>query len=852
MKVLFAVNNEKISESIVKRYQKNYKEIISSKNVYYFNAIIKELQKDKSYDRIVISEDLEPFSSEDHESIDKFIFDKLDKISDEAYSTIGNDIPIILICEDRRRRPEPILVKIFGIGVYNAIIGQDRSIDNVCELLNKPRSKKEAKRYYKIDSESVEYKPENEGDVSEDEIQNILSHYKRLGKNEEKYVKSFESIASQYNEEQLRLIITFLPNDVINVLERSSSKYRQLMGLNPRSNHIKSRNTLNSRKYSEPKIEVISKPVISGRLNSPVIIPSSVNPEKAKRVIRKAYTEPEVMEAPIRTNNIRKKAKSVQDEIVNQTEKKGRGRPPKIKEPQEEVETKTPKRGRGRPPKNKDTQKEQVVTKTSKRGRPRKKINENENKVEDEDNDEIFLPFETDDENNNELLDFKEVENVTPEEYSDDDDNVLPGYENDEDEDVDFEDYEDEEDDEDEDTDYEDYEDYEDDEDEDVDYEDYEDDDEEDYEDDEDYEDNEDYYEDDEEDLPEVEDKDDEYELPGFDEDVDDEYIEETSEPVGAIKNVNFNGINPRNDSNKLEQVNYMNSQMNVNIDNLLSSDKKIVSFVGTSKNGTSFLINNLAELLSEKGIKTAILDLTQNRNAYYIYTDNREELRNIAYRCIESLRKGIPEGIQVNKNLTVYTSLPDDIEGLMDANLIIETLLNNYSLVLLDCDFMTDLSYFNISQEIYLVQSLDVLTIQPLTAFLRELKARNILDSNKLKVVINKYVKSQITQKMVIGGMSSYNDPSMSYMTELFDRDKIKCLTIPFEIQNYSRYLEELVDCKISLKGYSKIFMKSLEELANSVFPLIYNPKGNNQNNYNNYFSNSTNSTLNKMKKKY
>ena len=59
MKVLFAVSNEKISEAIIKKYQKQYKEIISYKNVYYFNAILKELQRDKTYDRIVISEDLE-------------------------------------------------------------------------------------------------------------------------------------------------------------------------------------------------------------------------------------------------------------------------------------------------------------------------------------------------------------------------------------------------------------------------------------------------------------------------------------------------------------------------------------------------------------------------------------------------------------------------------------------------------------------------------------------------------------------------------------------------------------------------------------------------------------------------
>jgi len=521
-----------------------------------------------------------------------------------------------------------------------------------------------------------------------------------------------------------------------------------------------------------------------------------------------------------------------------------------------EDEVKVPKRGRGRPPKNKEIKIDDTIEKKSKRGRPRKNITEDEEKVKNIEDDEIFLPIDY--EGSDDVLNLEELKSTTPDKNNlDEEDNILPEYEeNDNDEDYDDQDYNDEDYD---DEDYEDYEDYDDDEDENNVEENNSDLEEDGYEDEEGY-----SYDGSIQKSQEVDEKDEEFELPGFEEDDDyddedddydddeDEYIEDSREYVEPIKNVNFTSIDPKYNSNNLEQTSYRSSHMNVNIDNLLSSDKKIVSFVGTSKNGTSFLINNVAQMLSERGIKTAILDLTQNRNDYYIYTDNREELRNIAYRCIESLRKGIPEGIQVNRNLTIYTSLPDDIEGLNDANLIIKTLLNNYSLVLLDCDFMTDLSYFNISQEIYLVQSLDVLTIQPLTAFLRELKAKNILDSNKLKVVINKYVRNQISPKMIIGGMSSYNDPSMSYMTELFDRDKVKYYTVPFEIQNYSKYLEELVDCKISLKGYSKILMKSLEELVNSVFPLIYNSAGKNQKNYNSYFSNSTNSTLNKMKKKY
>ncbi len=85
-----------------------------------------------------------------------------------------------------------MLINLFGISVYDALIGPDRNIDELCKLINKPRSKKEAKIYYTNRLRRCNYKPENENDVSEVEIQNILAHYKRLGKNEEKYLESFD------------------------------------------------------------------------------------------------------------------------------------------------------------------------------------------------------------------------------------------------------------------------------------------------------------------------------------------------------------------------------------------------------------------------------------------------------------------------------------------------------------------------------------------------------------------------------------------------------------------------------------------------------------------------------------
>lgn len=756
MKVLFAVSNEAVSESIIKKYQQMYKEIIASKNVYYFNAIIKELQKDKTYDRIVISEDLEPFTNNNYETIDNFIFEKLDNISDEASTTTGEDIPIILIATDRRTRNDNLLIKLFGIGVYSALLEQDRSIDEVCKLIHKPRTKKEAKIYYKIDSNEVEYKPENEGDVSETEIQNILTHYKRLGRNEERYVESFDNIAAQYTDEQLRVIIKFLPLNVKAVLEENSTRYQQLMSFgNPKvkkqnndmMNRTKKNNDINKAIHNTGiKIESISNG--ETKLTKPVIIPSM------KTIKREKVANP--------TTNIAQTVEEQAPQIEEIVTKQPEMITPEVVEPV--------KRGRGRPKKVQVEATNVEPVEKKKRGRPRKNIPQEESlpEVENLEQEENMLPgFEDIDSEieNNTILPGWEEDAVENEE-----DNIIPGFEPVEEENQ--------------------------------------------------------------QDFAELENK-----------------SQPTTEEFNIYDNV---------ETTELE--NYKKS--NVDLESLLSQDKKIVAFVGTSKNGTSFLINNLAEMIAKQGIKTAILDLTQNRNAYYIYTKNEEELRKTAFSCRENLAQGIANGIKVNHHLDVYTSLPGENTSVEEYNSILETLVRNYSLILLDCDFKSPYEYLKAAQEIYLVQSMDVLTIQPLTAYLRELKAKGILAQNKLRVVINKYIRVKgVTEKTMIGGMAFYNDPAMSFMTELFNRETVPYCTIPFDGQVYAKYLEGLINCNISLNGYPKEIMNALRKLANMVYPLIGANSSNNKIKYENpkynqyttnTFSNNMNSTLDKMKRNY
>ena len=349
--------------------------------------------------------------------------------------------------------------------------------------------------------------------------------------------------------------------------------------------------------------------------------------------------------------------------------------------------------------------------------------------------------------------------------------------------------------------------------------------------------------------------------LPGFDD------IEEKEDNVlpgfddiGKKENIILPGFETKQRyKDNTQQSNFLDKTQNQyyqtnNISNLLTKDKKMVSFVGTSKNGISFIVNNLAVMLAKIGINVAILDMTQNKNSYYIYTQNDENLRKKTYECMQNLEKGIANGIDVNKNISVYTSLPDENLTQIDVVSVMETIIKKHDLVLIDCDFNSPDECFSQVQEIYLVQSMDILTIQPLTAFLKELKAKNILQEEKIKIIINKDMKVRgLTPKVLIGGMSSYNDPAMSFMTELFNKDTVQYCTIPFEVPTYSRYLEGLVNCEVSLNGYSKMFLNSLKTLAGMVYPLINN-KYMKRNDYskNNKFSSEMNSTLNQMKNRY
>ena len=622
MKVLFAVSNEKITEQVVAKYQVMYNELLSYKEVYYYNAVVKELEKTKDYNAIVIDESLESVSNDKG---DQYLLNNLDAITDVAVNNDNTQIPIILICKADRQPAEEFLEKIYKIGIFNALILKDRKISKICEYINNPRNKKDAKKYYQINVDDTEVVADTEEDsIAKTELKNILNYYAKLGNDTSKYSETFDRIAEQYTDVELVYIIARFPENVKNVLMNENQRFRNLMNIDPKK--------LQQMELAKKQQEALEKQKKAEALKM----------QKENQAIN-VNIEPKHEENTVNTLNISNEYNidESKEEVASNNDIK-----PKVEQKQIEINSSN--------------------------------IDSNVNNVNNV-NEDVQV-------NNN------YIENNTP----------YTNYNN---------------------------------------------------------------------------------------------------------QTINMNMVNTTQVQNVTTQIN----------------NKNVFSFVGTSKNGTSFLVNSLGILFSSIGINTAIVDLTKNKNDYYMCTNNEERLREIATLSIIKLEKGIAEGVQINKNLSVYTGLPTNDTNKLNSKMVIDTLKKNHTLILLDCDFETNLEYYTYSNQIFTVQSLDVLTMQPLTIHLKKLKELGIISDSKISIILNKEVPVKgLTKKLMIGGLSMYNSPNMEERVELFNKDNVKVYSVLFDIQAYQKYLENIVHCKFEIAGYPKKFITELKLIAENIYPEI------------------------------
>lgn len=219
MKILFGINNDDTAKGIADFYQQKYQEKIEYKNVYYFKQFIQELSTGE-YDRAVVLEELEKFPTNNYAQIDDYLFKNIDAMTD-VYDAKN----IVYVASDRRKLGDDFLAKLFNLGIYTVLTGQDRTKGKVAAGINRPFQKKDVKKYYdKVAGENIY----NAAEVSEIEIQRIISYYRNQNGVPDKYNEIFDRIAAQYTDEQLKVITNFLPADVKQYLAFNNEKYKSL------------------------------------------------------------------------------------------------------------------------------------------------------------------------------------------------------------------------------------------------------------------------------------------------------------------------------------------------------------------------------------------------------------------------------------------------------------------------------------------------------------------------------------------------------------------------------------------------------------------------------------------------
>ena len=246
---------------------------------------------------------------------------------------------------------------------------------------------------------------------------------------------------------------------------------------------------------------------------------------------------------------------------------------------------------------------------------------------------------------------------------------------------------------------------------------------------------------------------------------------------------------------------------------------KKTVCFVGAPKVGTTFCINAIGTYLAKKKIKTAMVDMTRKRDLYTIYTYDNTGKRNIAGESLKYASSGKNEPLIYDK-LSVYTAVPGEDRKSYNPNLLIETVMKNNSIVLIDADFSTPLDYFRLAQDIYIVQDMNILNVSQITMFLRELKQRGI-GMDKIKIVINKYVDCSLSSKDIIDGIATYTSYDLRMFDELFNPSKIQYFILPFDVDNYRKYIEMVYKYSNKFSSFTENFQENLDKIINTIYPM-------------------------------
>ena len=863
MKVLFAMGNDLRSKNVVDRYYERYGEILEYKNIFYFKSLLEEVKNNKTYDRIVINEELEEISTNDIQQIDNYIFNNIDKITDEI-----QDADIILVCSDRRTKGDAFVNRLFSIGIYNLLIGNDRNINPLCDIIKKPKTKREAKQYLNINISSItSASVVADDEVDEIQMQNILHYYEGIKNKPEEYVSTFDKIAEQYSRKQLKIIVNFLPQKVRDAVlaenrykylaaemrenapnvstpvegggktgkpkkasgglftlfkkeRKSTDKHVGTMEISREQNSVSikvdndleqvteapatnpSVGAFNGEKTrveleQQNKMQAEQQAFLAAKAKAEVEARERAKMEEQVALAERAKKEAEAREKAkmeeqaALAERAKKEAEarektnmSEQAALVERAKKEAEAREKAKMEEQAALAERAKKEAEAR--ENAKVESQTELTEGEKReaedikrakliekakaeaeARERAKLAENmqpsgQAKQEEKKEEQVLIA------NNAEMEAKKQAEmnaKLKAEAEAKAQAELMAKVQAEAKKQAELIKLEQE------------------------------------------------------KKLKE------EQEKLVMEQNKIREAQAKLEEEKRRLREEQERLISTQDQIYKMQtdaaSVVYTNNKITQMVS---AENKKMVVFVGSNKVGTTFVTNAIAHSVASAKVKTAILDMARDKSMYYLYNQNDKSMRKKAAECMQRLSDGEDWYLDTNNNfLKVYTTVPGavtDVRKGYKHKSIIDTVIKNNTFVIVDADFTTPIDYFEQAAEIYIIQDLDLLKMPDVTLFLRELKNRGI-DMRKIRIIINKYIKTSLTPKQILQTLSYYSDPEMSFVDELLPT-KLDYAVIPYNLNNYAKYVDSICRGVISYKGYSEEFLQTIDEISQMVYPRV------------------------------
>ncbi len=803
MKVLFAIGSAVTSEKLASEYLATYNEKMDYKDVFYFKAILEEVKRDKSYDRIVITEQLEPVQNNVVDEIDKMLFNNIDSITDEV-----DDTTIIFICSDSRTKNDALIGRLFNLGIYNVLIGDERNPNTLCKLIRTPRTKKEAKEYLRLNPADSETSLKQEDGVNENELLNICRYFDGL-RTPEEYIQAFASVKEQYEDKDLIVIVAALTKQ----LKRGKEIFDAISGVPEYMRYCEwNKEQLAAQKKASGKKNLFGfgknknnqssskdlKQVVSNRREDDVNPINDYNSNlrgfgqnkaqdgylqdqlKAQQEAQMKFEE-ETRRKEEQLRAQEEELKRQEEELIRKQEEEKRLRDEKFKAQQEQYlkaqqEEQIRKQQEElirkqqedmfnsqngipitpQPPSSSNTmssEQEELLKQQQRDARIKQQQREAQLKLQQEEmkkqqQEDMFKKQQEDQiraAQQAELRRQQEIAMLTKQQAQQSQQDSFARQQE----------------------------------------------------------------------ALRLQQE----EIRRQREELRSQYDSLNQNPISGGMGYSEAPLAYQGDDYDYGQSTPVSSNY-----------KKVVAFVGTNKVGTSFLINCVGTCMALKGIKTAMLDMTKSRGLFWFYENDTRKYRNLVANCMSNLSSGITKPVPIgkNRNLTLFTTVPggpeENRKGYRHRN-VIDAALKDCSLLLVDCDFTTPFEYFEQAHDIFLVQDLDLIKMVDTKEFLKDLKSAHV-DWNKLKVVFNNMVPSKITSKKLIeDALSYYTDINETYTLE-FEKIR-KYVEIPLNPANYVNYIESIGVGRIAYDKFTADFRQAIDELCNMVYTPQSGKKG-------------------------